>query len=456
MIFGDKILKYKDEFLKDLNTLLSFESVYSDKPEECEKAMEFILKRANDFGLVTEKVSDKSCHIQLGNGGKLCGVLSHLDVVPAGNNWKFPAFELTESENRLFGRGIADDKGSALINLYCLRALKDENIEGKNTLRAIYGITEECGMEDMDEYFSKMPVPDLSFTPDNEYGICFAEKGILQIEISAKNNDAKVIVLLNGGNAINAVPDFAYTILDSSDYDEQHFIELAKESDGNFEFNSTIDGLMIISRGKASHACEPELGYNAITSLVDLIARAYDKEDLGDLCNFIDYAISKECNGRSLGLKIHDSISGDLTANLGYIYIDGESSRAAIDIRYPVSVTGYEVYKQFRKVAKHSNLRVKVLNHEKPLFVEKNSELVTLLSEAYKNIMGENPDLYATGGGTYARKLGGNGVAFGPAFKDDVTNMHNANESIDKEKFFKHAQICLEAFYKLYTFESEE
>ena len=59
--------------------------------------------------------------------------------------------------------------------------------------------------------------------------------------------------------------------------------------------------------------------------------------------------------------------------------------------------------------------------------------------------------LYTTGGGTYARKLGGNGVAFGPVFEGEISNIHNANECINVEKFFKHAQICLEAMYNLYT-----
>ena len=45
----------------------------------------------------------------------------------------------------------------------------------------------------------------------------------------------------------------------------------------------------------------------------------------------------------------------------------------------------------------------------------------------------------------------GKGVAFGPVFPDDKCNMHNADESLDEEKFFKHAQICLEAMYKLFT-----
>lgn len=82
-MFGNKILDFKDELLKDLNTLLSFESVDGEKNDECDNALNFILKRAEDFGLTGERTTDKSGHITLGNSGKLCGVLTHLDVVPA-------------------------------------------------------------------------------------------------------------------------------------------------------------------------------------------------------------------------------------------------------------------------------------------------------------------------------------------------------------------------------------
>ena len=50
-MFGNKILDFKDELLKDLNTLLSFESVDGEKNDECDNALNFILKRAEDFGL---------------------------------------------------------------------------------------------------------------------------------------------------------------------------------------------------------------------------------------------------------------------------------------------------------------------------------------------------------------------------------------------------------------------
>ncbi len=451
MIFGNKILEYKDELLADLNTLLSFESVDGQNNEECSKALDFILKRAEDFGLIAEKVTEQSAHIQLGNGGKLCGVLSHLDVVPAGNDWSVEPFALTEKDGRFYGRGIADDKGAALVNLYCLRALKENSVEGKHTLRAIYGTAEETGMKDMNGYFEKMPLPDMAFTPDSDYGICYAEKGIIHLEISTDINNAKALTQFHAGKAINAVPDKAYAMVDSSTYDEQLLMRLADESDGDFEFKHTIDGLMIISKGKAAHACEPEKGYNSASALVDLISDVYQNDDLGSICSFINYAINKETNGRSLGLKMSDYVSGELTVNLGIVEIEEGTAKAQIDIRYPVTVDAEAILKQFKKVAKNSDLKVELLYHNKPLYIEKDSELIKILSESYESVMGEKPELFSTGGGTYARKLNSRGVAFGPNFKGDKINMHTADESVDIENFFKHSQICLETLYRFYT-----
>ena len=449
----EKILEYREEMFDDLNRLLSIESVDGARDGDCAAALDFILKRAEEFGLTAERVTAKSAHVDLGKGGRLCGVLSHLDVVPAGNNWTVNPYALTERDGRLYGRGVADDKGAALVNLYCLRALKEMGIEGRNTLRAIYGTAEETGMSDMDGYFAQKRLPDLAFTPDSEYGVCYAEKGILQLEVSTPTNEAKVLSQFHAGKAINAVPDLAYVMLDSSGYDEQLLMRLADASEGNFEFNYTIDGLMIISRGKAAHACEPQKGFNAAAALIDLITHAYDVYEIGALSSFIDYAINCETNGRSLGLKMSDAVSGALTVNLGNVHIEGTEARAQFDIRYPVTVNGDYVLRQFRSVAENNHLTVRVLHHDRPLYVEKDSELVRLLADAYRTVTGEDAPLYTTGGGTYARKLGGKGVAFGPNFRDDDIRMHNADESVDKENFLRHMQICFEALYRLYTLE---
>ena len=68
---------------------------------------------------------------------------------------------------------------------------------------------------------------------------------------------------------------------------------------------------------------------------------------------------------------MHDSASGALTVNLGSVDIEDQTAKAQFDIRYPVTVSGKSVLKQFEKVAKNSDLCVKVLNHEKSLILKK-------------------------------------------------------------------------------------
>ena len=449
MSFGEKIMQYKEDIIADLTELIAIKSISGT--QGAYEALEWIMKKAESFGLKAERVSDLSCHIELGEGGKLCGVLSHLDVVPEGNNWNSLPFELSVGDGYMYGRGIADDKGAALITLYCLRALKESGVAGKNTLRAIYGIDEERGMHDMDQYFEKEPVPDLSFTPDSEYGICSYEKGILQLELYADTHDGTTLTQLHSGKAVNAVPDTAYALLDCTENEDHQLARLADAKPGSFEIYYTIDGLMVLSRGKAAHGSTPEKGFNAATALIDLLTSNFNVLTLGSIPTFISHYIGMDSDGVMLGIKMRDKESGDLSVNVGTVHIDEGYATCTMDVRYPVTADGGEILWKIQENAKRERLHVKVLDHNPPLNVDKDSDIVRLLAESYENVMGEKPVLYSTGGGTYARKLGGKGVAFGPVFPGEEANMHNANECLSVDKYFKHAQICLESMYNLYT-----
>ena len=455
MSFSQKILEYKDDILKDLQELLQIRSVYAEDPKKCREALDWMLKKGEEFGLVTKNIEGKAGHIELGSGGKLCATLTHLDVVPAGDNWDCDPFALTIKDGKLIGRGVADDKGCALLTLYCLKILKDCGIEGKNTLRAIFGTDEEVGMTDVVAYFAKEDMPDMSFTPDSGYGICSAEKGILQLEISSKHQDYSLLTEMKGGTATNAVPDKAYALLNCTDSDDNQLMRLAdaREDEGEYEFSYTIDGLMISHKGKAAHACEPYLGQNAILELIDLLASNFNLDSLGKLCSFISTNIKLESDGTRMGMKMRDSQSGELTLCLSTINIDEEGAKATIDIRYPVTFGGKELIRRVKKAAEHENIDVKILSHTLPLCLDDSKPIIPILKEAYEEVMGEAPLMYSTGGGTYARKLGGNGVAFGPVFPGEDARLHNSNEGISEENFWKHAQICLEAMYRMYTAE---
>ncbi len=450
MSFGEKILKYKEDILKDLATLIQIESVSSNDTTKCTQALEFILKRASDLGLENKNILDVAGYAKYGSGEKNCCILTHLDVVDApARGWKTPPFELTRKEGMLLGRGVVDNKGSAVIALYCLKVLKDENIDCKNEIRAIFGTSEEVGMEDMEIYLANEPLPMAGFVPDNKYGICRYEKGILQLEITSNLHAGTTLSEFKAGSAINCVPDSAYAIVDCNEYDEHQLYRLADAKEGDFEFLYTIDGMMIKSKGVSAHASEPEKGVNAATRLIDLISSHFSYDAIGNLLSFINFRISNETNGNSLGIKMRDSSSGELTVNVGTVEIRDNKVNATIDIRYPVKMDSRKILERIRHLTQLEGLSVKILNHSKPLNFPQDSPIVTVLQDAYSAVTGEKASTYSTGGGTYARAMENRAVAFGPCFEGVESNIHKVNEGVLENDYFKHAQICLEAVYKM-------
>ncbi len=442
---GEKILDYMDDIRHDLNELISIRSVSCEGDKLPEEALDYILGKAKEMGFEVKKIGNIAGHIEYGSGDELAAVLAHVDVVPAGEGWSVEPFALTEKNGRLYGRGVVDDKGPAITALYCLKALKDSGIEPKRKIRLIIGAAEEIGMNDMEAYFASERMPDMAFTPDSEYGICLKEKGIMHLEISAPVHDGTILTEFHSGNAINAVPSKAYALVDCTESEDNQLRRFADAKPGEYDFIFTQDGLHIEARGRAAHASTPELGLNIATNLIKILAANFGEYALGSLCGFIDDAIGLELDGSSLGIACMDEESGKLTVNVGRVDIDETICRALLDIRYPVSADSGGILRRIRNRAEKDGLATKLIGHELPLSMDKDAPVVGILSRAYENVMGEKPELYSTGGGTYARTLSSCGVAFGPAFDGDETHIHDADESIRTDNFIKHAMICMEA-----------
>lgn len=451
MFFGKKIMDYKEEILHDVDELIKIKSVSACDKKTSSQALDYILNRAEQMGFTVKNVGGVAGHAEFGSGEELAAVLAHVDVVPAGEGWSVEPYQLTEKDGRLYGRGIVDDKGSAVIALYCLKALKDSGVVPKRRIRVIFGAGEEIGMNDMQTYFNSEEMPSMSFTPDSEYGICNREKGILQIEVSLPSHDGTTLTEFHAGNAVNAVPSKAYALIDCTENEDHQLRRFADAKPGDYDFIYTMDGLRICARGKAAHASTPEQGLNVASLLIRIMAANFGQPVLGSLCGFLDDAIGLETDGTSLGIACSDEESGALTVNLGTVDIDENVSKATLDIRYPVTADSTEIFEKISERASYDGLRTKVINHELPLSLDENTPIISILKEAYKTVTGEEAELYSTGGGTYARTLDNKGVAFGPIFKGDKCRIHDVDESVDKENFFKHAEICLEAMNNLAT-----
>ena len=131
MKFGHEILKYRDDILRDLAKLIAVPSVCTDplpgKPfgEAPAQALECILSMAKNMGFETENTDNYAGAVYYGTGTEYVDVLTHVDVVPAGDGWDTDPFQMVIKDGMAYGRGVSDDKGAAIVALYCLKALKD-------------------------------------------------------------------------------------------------------------------------------------------------------------------------------------------------------------------------------------------------------------------------------------------------------------------------------------------
>ncbi|MGD2159067.1 MAG: M20 family metallopeptidase [Anaerolineales bacterium] len=124
-------------------------------PGEEKAGAEFILGRFQEWGIEAEMISEPDPERpqvvawHRGTGGGPTVILNgHIDTVGEGNasEWRYPPFEANRVDDRLYGRGTCDMKGSLAIAMTILKTLNDAGAKFPGTLmfQAVMG-------EEMDE-----------------------------------------------------------------------------------------------------------------------------------------------------------------------------------------------------------------------------------------------------------------------------------------------------------------
>ena len=291
----DHIFSHENELKKLLGELVAIPSVmgkssdnapFGDEPKNALLHME---KVCREMGFeVTNYENAVLCVDYSRNGAPIeLGILAHLDVVPAeGAGWKTDPFELVEKDGVLYGRGVIDDKGPAVAALYALKCIKELEIPLKTGVRLIFGTNEENGSEDLEIYKKHDKFPKNVFTPDGSFPVINIEKGMIRGCFIRNLSERGNIMSMGGGTVINAVPDGASATLQSISREallEEISRDISDASGVEFTVEQDPDDdrfIDVSAVGKAAHASTPDGGKNALTALVSLINRLFERGKL--------------------------------------------------------------------------------------------------------------------------------------------------------------------------------
>lgn len=459
MNLQEEVLKYKDDTVKSMQGILKIKSVRDEaKPnmpfgEGVVKSLEYFLDLAKSMGFETTNFDNYVGQVDFGDGAETLGILGHLDVVPEGDNWEQPPYEAKIADGKLYARGVLDDKGPMVACLYAMKALKDAGVVPKKKIRMIVGTNEETGWGGMKYYFDelKMPQPDIAFTPDAEFPVIFAEKGIVPIIITKKFDDIADICI-KGGNAINSVCESVVAKLPAK-YAGEIEAKLKEFNKGKeYKITSKVEGnsVVITSLGKSAHGSKPFLGYNSVNALMLMLKDInIEEKGLKDIINLFDTRFKMTTDGKLIGIHFEDEYSGESTTNVGYITLENGQFTMGVDCRHPVTVDTNVPIDIITKDMAKLGYTCKAGTVQAPLYVPKDDFLVQTLMNIYKDVTGDTKaEPLFSGGGTYARAVK-KGVAFGALLKDQEDNMHQRNEYLELDKLDIWLKIYVEAIYQL-------
>lgn len=411
-----------DSMIKDIQELLSIKSISGKAEGEypygkgVHDALEYVLNLCDKFGFRTKRCGNFLGYAEIGEGEKLMGILAHLDVVPAGTGWNTEPFSGVVKDGKLFGRGAIDDKGPAVTVIYAMKDLLDRGVKLNKRVRLIFGCTEEIGeWTDMEYYKEHEELPDFGFTPDADFPLIYAEKGIAIVELTMPLEKSGV-ESISGGEASNMVPPTCEVTL--------------KDNKG--------EKIVISKTGVSAHGSTPELGINAISLAMEEIV---SQNTSCPLAEFYMDVLGKTTKGELLNCYLKDEKSGEISINPGLIKIIDKNISLELDIRYPVSFTEEDVINRIKGRVSPYGVDAKVVGGEPSVFLDKDSDFIKNLLDAYQTTTGDfESKPMVMGGGTYARAMD-NIVAFGPNFPGKECTEHQPNEYALVEDLYRAREI---------------
>ena len=196
----EEVKKIQPELIETIRELVSIYSIQTDSEENAPfgkgpaKALDKALEISESFGFTTVNIDNKIGYAEyVSEGIKDCdeyiGIFGHVDVVPLGEGWKYSPLGGEIENNRIYGRGVLDNKGPILSNLFALHILKKLGIKFDVPVRVVFGTNEETGFGCVKHYLTKEKPPVFGWTPDCKWPVVYGERGRLKVRIYSEMKD---------------------------------------------------------------------------------------------------------------------------------------------------------------------------------------------------------------------------------------------------------------------------
>lgn len=425
-IMTEFIDKHFNDLTDDLAELIAVPSESDDK-EKVREALRIAVSQAEKYGFKAYSVLDEQVGIvEMGEGPETLGILTHVDVVPAGDpaQWDSDPYKAEIRDGKIYGRGTLDDKGMLIASLYAMRAVKELGLPLRKKVQLIIGTQEEVEWTDMDAYVKSYPLPDYGFTPDGAYPVCNIEKGyidqLMEFDVSdEKGEDGLYLRELDIGTAANVIPGRAAAVLS--------------------------DGREITVMGKACHSSQPENGTNALILMGEkLRAEGLKRNKLLDLLMDVCDVFGDPEGGR-LGLRSDGEYYNGEFVHRNFFsptILKAKDGRAelTVNVRFAYGADMEQIKNTIDEWAKARGGRTLTADCQPAVFVPKDRPFLKVFGECYEEVSGLKNDFTLEYGGTYAKAMP-NVVSWGPLFPDEEDTCHQVNEYIAIDSLVKSAKI---------------
>jgi succinyl-diaminopimelate desuccinylase len=412
---------HRDEFVKDLVAWVAIPSVSDESlaapgaPFGPEVARVFALasERAAELDLTTVEHDGYAMSVLLGDQDSDIGLISHLDVVPAGEGWIHEPYIPFEKDGYVIGRGVRDNKGAALLDLYLLRFLRHEGLPLRHRIRVIYGGAEETGMADMQYFVDHEQVPAVSLVTDGFFPVNNIQLGRLSAQLFFPSSPE--LSKWRAGDATNSVPSqVSLTIPGECDVPAlRAAAELWPSDHGSIVIESNGASATVQAHGTSGHSAFPSGTVNALSSLTSFVsaAKVLDGQDARSfelLAKFLESP-----HGEAVGVAQSDEESGALTLNGGLVEDSVGGFILHVNIRYPLSADPSAITAQLQSVMDTIGGDLLAVEDVPPHHIPADDPTVELLRAVFDDATGATTQPMAMGGGTHAR-LVPNAHTFGP------------------------------------------